>query len=264
MRAQRPDLNVRFLGTATSTGIPVIGCSCARCQSANPKLMRLRSSIHLQYGECSLLVDTGPDLRMQALRAGLKKVDAVFYTHAHMDHIVGFDDLRAFCWHRTEKLPLYGSASCLASLQSMFSWAFTPQNTYKGYVQPDAQCCESPMTLQGLTITPIPVVHGLVPTQGYCFELAHGKRFAYLPDVKEIPETSLRLLTDLDVLAIDCLHLREHPTHLHFEQSLAYCSRIGAKQSYLTHISHELDVIKLEDTLPSGVSFAYDGLHFTL
>jgi len=254
----KPEISLTFLGTSTSTGVPVIGCPCAVCTSGDPRLIRTRSSIHLQTDEFSVLVDSGPDLREQALREGLKKVDAVLYTHAHLDHITGFDELRAFCWHRDAPLPLYGSPSCLAEIKRIFEWAFLPTNTYGGYIKPDPIETSGPFKLGNLTITPVPVQHGSVETEGYRFDFPGTPSTAYLPDVKTIPESSRKLLENIDVLIIDCLHLREHPTHMSLDESLAAAEALEAEQVYLTHLSHELDVRTVQ--LPEHVQFSHDGL----
>ncbi|WP_435893423.1 MBL fold metallo-hydrolase [Oceaniferula spumae] len=254
----KPEISLTFLGTSTSTGVPVIGCPCPICTSGDPLLTRTRSSIHLQTEEISILVDSGPDLREQALREGLSRVDAVLYTHAHLDHITGFDELRAFCWHRDELLPLYGSAACLDEIKRMFSWAFLPTNTYRGYIKPAPVETSGPFNLGKLTITPIPVIHGSVETQGYRFDLPGSPSIAYLPDVKIIPDDSMELLANIPVLILDCLHRREHPTHMNLDEALTAAQNLAAERVYLTHISHELDIASVE--LPSHISFAHDGL----
>lgn len=256
----KPYISLTFLGTSTSTGVPVIGCHCAICTSDNPRLTRTRSSIHVQTSEFSILVDSGPDLREQALRENLSQVDAVFYTHAHLDHITGFDELRAFCWRREEPLPLYGSKECLDEIKRIFSWAFLPTNIYKGYIKPSPQETTGPVQLGKLTVTPIPVLHGNVDTQGYRFDHPEAPSIAYLPDVKSIPDASLPLLQDIPVLIIDSLHHREHETHMNFSEALDTANRLRAKKVYLTHLSHEIDVIDCAKDLPDNASFAYDGL----
>lgn len=256
----KPEFSLTFLGTSTSTGVPVIGCDCPVCTSTDPKLTRTRASVIVETPELNVLVDTGPDLREQALREGINKVDAVLYTHAHLDHITGFDELRAFCWRRDDPLPLYGSAECLAEIKRMFSWAFLPTNTYKGYVKPDPIETTGPFALGNLTVTPIPVVHGGVPTQGYRFDYPGTPAIAYLPDVKTIPEQSRQLLENIPILIIDALHRREHPTHMNFTEALHTASNLGAQKTYLTHLSHELDIHEVSNELPPTTSFAHDGL----
>ncbi len=257
------ELNLTFLGTSTSVGVPVIGCDCPTCLSEDPKNQRTRSSIYIQTPSSSLLVDTGPDLHTQALRERLTIVDAVLYTHTHMDHITGFDELRAFCWRRDEPLPLYGSRACLEELQRMFRWAFDSKNTYRGYVRPDARIVDSRFTLDSLSITPLPVLHGSVETHGYCFQTASGFRLAYIPDVKTIPPSTLALLGNLDCLIIDGLREESHPTHLSILEACEISETLGSPQTWLTHISHEVDITERAKTLPAHVAFAYDGLQLS-
>ena len=261
----KPEISITFLGTGTSTGVPVIGCHCDVCRSGDPLLKRTRSSIHLQTPEFSILVDTGPDLREQALREDLTKVDTVLYTHAHLDHITGFDELRAFCWHRDAPLPMYGSPQCLAEIKRIFSWAFLSTNTYRGYVKPEAIETQGPFSLGDLTVTPIPVVHGNIDTQGYRFDYPGAPSIAYLPDVKTIPEESWHLVEDISVLIIDSLHQREHATHMNLSEAIVTATRLRARDIYVTHLSHEHDAGETLGELPKHFQFAYDGLklHFT-
>jgi len=256
----KPETSLTFLGTSTSTGVPVIGCRCDVCSSGDPRLTRTRSSIHIQTPEFSVLVDSGPDLREQALREKLDQVDAVLYTHAHLDHITGFDELRAYCWHRDAPLPLYGSSECLGEIKRIFSWAFLPTNIYRGYVKPDPIETDGPFTIGKLTVTPVPVNHGNVVTQGYRFDYPGTPSIAYLPDVKTIPEESWYLIEDIHVLIIDSLHRREHATHMNFTEAMETGHKLRAKNVYLTHLSHELDVNEAMDELPENFQFAYDGL----
>ena len=259
----KPEFSLTFLGTSTSTGVPVIGCDCSTCTSGDPKLIRTRSSVFVQTPEHSLLIDSGPDLREQALREQITKVDAVLYTHAHLDHITGFDELRAFCWRRDSPLPLYGSDECLAEIKRMFGWAFLPTNTYKGYIKPDARETNGPFQLGNLTITPIPVIHGAIKTQGYRFDYPDTPAIAYIPDVKTIPEDSQTLLKNIPVLIIDALHRREHPSHMNLNEALASSKQLAVGQTYLTHISHELNIEEAESELPENTTFAHDGLKLT-
>lgn len=243
--------------------MPVIGCHCKVCRSDDPKLTRTRSSIHIQTPEHSILIDSGPDLREQALRENLTQVNAVLYTHSHLDHITGFDELRAFCWHTETALPLYGSAALLAELKHVFSWAFLPSNQYKGYIKPKPIETQGAFQLGKTTVTPVPVIHGSVETQGYRFDHPGIPAFAYLPDVKSIPEASLALLQNIPYLIIDSLHKREHPTHMSLSEALATGEKLSVENIYLTHLSHELDVHETTAELPSHAKFAYDGLKLT-
>ena len=256
----KPEICLTFLGTSTSTGVPVIGCRCATCTSSDPKLKRTRSSIHLQTPEHSILVDTGPDLREQALRENLTRVDSVLYTHAHLDHVTGFDELRAFCWHRDEPLPVYGSPACLGEIKRIYQWAFLPSNTYRGYVRPEAVETKSPFSMGELLITPVAVEHGNIDTQGYRFDYPGAPSIAYLPDVKAIPASSVPLLKGIDVLIIDALRERDHPTHMNIQEAISTANALKAGDIYLTHLSHELDVARTLGELPEHFHIAHDGL----
>lgn len=257
------DTTLTFLGTGTSVGVPVIGCPCAVCHSPNPHNTRTRSSIVLETPRQTILVDFGPDLRQQALRENLSKIDAVLVTHQHLDHIMGFDDLRAFCWHRETPLPMYGGPDTLAMLATMFPWAFA-KVVRKGYVRPAPRCIDGPFTLLDLDITPLPVEHAGVEMFGFRFELPSGHSCAYLSDVKSIPAPTAALLHDLDILIIDALRRSQHPTHMSHREALEAAEVIGAKHTLFTHLTHDLDVDELSASLPSTVSVAHDGmkLHF--
>lgn len=253
-----------FLGTGTSTGVPVIGCDCDVCHSADPRNSRLRSSVLLETSSTTLLVDAGPDLRQQALRSDLKKVDAVLYTHGHMDHVVGFDELRAFCWHRDSPLPLYASPGCMEILQSMFAWAFAETNIYRGYIKPGPVLVEGAFSIDDWHITPLPVMHGAVDTHGYLFARRGNARVAYIPDAKFLPHETMELLRGVDILILDALHHRSHPTHMNVREALEVIEIVKPRQAYLTHCSHEIDHADLEKQLPSGVRVAYDTLTLIL
>lgn len=256
-----PDsFHLTFLGTGTSVGIPVIGCGCPVCVSDDPRNRRTRSSIHLQAGDHSVLIDSGPDLREQALREKLTRVDAVLYTHAHVDHVAGFDELRAFCWRRDSPLPLHGNRETLDTLRRMYPWAFSPENVYKGYVKPDPVPVDGPFALGELDITPLPVVHGVVDTLGFLFDHPGHPPVAYLPDVKELPRDTRELLRNVDILILDALRPEPHPTHLSITEALAVIEETGAAQAWLTHLGHENDHSILAAGLPPHVHVAHDGL----
>lgn len=257
-------MKVLFLGSGTSTGVPMIGCRCAVCTSTDPHNRRLRSSVLVRTETTTLLVDTSPDLREQALRHGLTAIDAVVYTHEHLDHTAGFDELRAFCWRRTERLPLYAGEGCLATLRRMFAWAFDEGNTYQGYVRPAAHChAGHPFTVGDIEVTPVPVQHATVETYGYIFR-ADGRRFGYVPDVKELPNASRFLLRDLDVLAMDGLCYPEHRTHLSIAENEALMRDLAPVRGYVTHSGHGIDYATLASRLPDFMAPAYDGLELSL
>jgi phosphoribosyl 1,2-cyclic phosphate phosphodiesterase len=258
------EASLTFLGTGTSVGVPVIGCDCAVCRSPDPKNQRLRASVLLRIGTLNVLVDSGPDLRMQALREGLRAIDAVLYTHAHLDHVAGFDELRAFCWQRSELLPMYGTADCLDTLKRMFGWAFSPDNIHHGYVKPDARVVQGPFHCGSLRVTPLPVEHAAVTTIGYLFEHPGTRSLAYLPDVKRIPPATMQLLRGVDVLVLDALRPTPHPTHFTLDEALATAADTAASEIWLTHLGHENDHSRLTRSLPPGVSVAWDGLKVSL
>lgn len=253
-------MKVLFLGSGTSTGVPVIGCNCRACHSENPRNVRLRSSVLVSTESTTLLVDSGPDLRAQALRHGLTAIDAVLYTHEHLDHVAGFDEMRAFCWRREDLLPLYAGTHCLAGLKRMYAWAFSPENTWKGYIRPAAHDHEGkPFTVGDISVTPVPVIHGKVETYGYVFRHG-GSSFGYVPDVKEIPESSLPLLRGLEALAMDGLCYTGHFTHLTADENIAYMKALAPRRGYVTHSGHRLEYEELRDYLPEFMEPAYDGM----
>ncbi len=258
-------MKILFLGTGTSTGVPVIGCDCEVCQSSSPYDKRLRSSILVRSAQTCILVDAGTDLRAQALRHDIRAIDAVLYTHAHLDHVSGFDELRAFCWRREERLPLYAHASCMDQLRCMYAWAFSEDNTYKGYIQPLP--CEhdglSPFFIGDIEVTPVRVEHAKVDTFGYVFRQG-GKSFGYVSDAKSIPDSSRDALRDLDALAMDALGYKPHPSHMSIDENIALMRELKPQRGYTTHVGHALSDAQLRAILPSFMSPAYDGLHIEL
>lgn len=256
--------SLTFLGTGTSVGVPVIGCGCAVCRSDDPRNRRLRASVWLRLGALNLLVDSGPDLRQQALREGMGELDGVLYTHEHLDHVAGFDDLRAFCWRRSEPLPMYGTATCLACLKQMFSWAFASDNIHQGYVKPDPRVVDGIFYCGQLRITPLPVEHAAVETIGYMFELPGARSLAYLPDVKRIPPTTMDMLRGVDVLVLDALRPAHHDTHFSLGEALEAAAASMAGETWLTHLGHENEHSELTAALPPGVRVAWDGMQVSL
>lgn len=253
-------MKVLFLGSGTSTGVPMIGCKCAVCTSADPRNKRLRSSVLVRTQATCLLVDTSPDLRQQALRHELTAIDAVLYTHEHLDHTAGFDELRAFCWRRSERLPLYAGAGCMDTLRRMFAWAFDAGNTYQGYVRPEPHChAGAPFTVGDIEVTPVPVEHATVETFGYVFR-AGGRSFGYVPDVKALPPSSRPLLSGLDMLAMDGLCYPGHRTHLSIAENVALMQDLAPRLGYITHSGHGIEYNELAASLPSFMHPAYDGL----
>lgn len=257
-------MKVLFLGSGTSTGVPVIGCQCDVCLSDNPKNKRLRSSLLVKSETTTILVDSCPDLRQQALRHNLTAIDAVIYTHEHLDHTAGFDEMRAFCWHREDRLPLYAGTKCLQQLRRMFHWAFSEQNTYKGYIRPAAHDHGGhPFTIGDIEVVPVLVQHAYVETYGYVFRCG-GKSFGYVPDIKELPQESRPLLQHLDALAMDALTTREHRTHLTVAQCVDLMAQLQTKHGYLTHCGHAVDYDITDAETPEFITPAFDGLEVVL
>jgi phosphoribosyl 1,2-cyclic phosphate phosphodiesterase len=247
---------VRVLGSGTSLGVPTVGCSCDVCQSADPRDNRLRPSVVVEFNGATVLIDTTPDFRQQALRAGLQRVDAVLFTHAHADHIMGLDDIRPFNFRRREPIPVYGSADTIEFLTRAFSYIFSDAPAESTI--PKLKPCtfdETPFPLLGLECVPVRLQHG----KGTTFGFRLGK-FAYLTDHSEIPPESLELLAGLDVLFLDALRHKPHPTHSTVERSLSYVERLKPGRTFFTHISHDLPHERTESLLPPHVRLAYDGL----
>jgi phosphoribosyl 1,2-cyclic phosphate phosphodiesterase len=248
-------VNVTFLGTGTSTGVPVPTCLCEICRSQDPKDTRLRPSVLLRWDGATVLIDTSTDLRQQVLRLGLRDIDAVVYTHAHADHVFGLDDLRMFNWRRGGAIPVYGSSVTLAAIRRTFWYVFEDVEAGGGKPLLDLHEVEEPFPLLGRTVTPIPLHHGRLPIFGYRFG-----GFAYLTDVSAIPASSYALLAGLDVLVLSALRRRPHPTHLTLDRAIEEARRIGAARTLFTHIAHELSHAAVSAELPPGIELAYDGL----
>ena len=257
------DFTLTFFGTGTSLGIPVIGCECEVCQSTDPRDKRSRASIYCETPECAWGVDAGPDFRAQALREGVRRMDAVIFTHAHTDHVMGFDDLRPFCFGG-RKLPIFASAETMESIQRVFAFAFVDDPRSLGYLRPVANVVEGPFMLGETTVTPLPVPHGRVTTLGFLFTRGGRKLAAYLSDCKAVPEPVLELIAGVEVVILDALRHKAHGTHMNVEEALAVAARVNARETFFTHLCHELGHAELERTLPSGVRIAYDGLRLHL
>ena len=252
--------SLTFLGTGTSTGIPMIACDCPVCLSSDPRDQRLRCALLINDGHAQWLVDAGPDLRQQCLRAGIRHLDAALITHAHTDHIMGFDELRRFTFGPDESLPVHASHATMNDLRRVFDFAFNGHNRYAGYLKPDPREIEGPFRLGRTTITALPVLHGKVDTSGFLFHPDHGPRIAYIPDCKEIPDPTMQLMQDCDVLIVDCLRLTPHPTHFNAAEAMAAAAACHASKVWFTHLSHELSHADFEASLPDHIRIAYDGL----
>jgi phosphoribosyl 1,2-cyclic phosphate phosphodiesterase len=247
-----------FLGTGTSQGVPMIGCDCTVCHSPDPRDQRLRSSIYIQTPEYSFVVDTGTDFRTQALRENLRVVDAVIFTHSHTDHVMGFDDLRRFAYRRGS-MPVYASPETMRDLERVFEFAFKGLNPFPGYLKPDPHVIEQSFSLGSTLITPLPVPHGNSLVNGYLFERSGRKLVAYLSDCSAVPNKIAMQIQDVEVLIIDALRHKPHPTHLSVDQALEVARKVRSGRTFFTHVCHELPQ-SAEAQLPKGAFIAYDGL----
>lgn len=252
-------LRVTMLGSGTSTGVPVIGCRCAVCTSEEPRNRRLRTGLKLETAAGVVLVDSPTDLRQQALRFGLERVDAVLYTHAHADHVNGLDDLRIFNFRQRASIPCYGSAQTLSALRRYFSYVFEPSQDGGGKPKLDLREVAGSFRVLDLEVTPVPVLHGRLEVYGYRIG-----DFAYVTDCSFIPETSFELLCGVEVLILDALRYHPHPTHFTVQQALEVASRLGTRRTILTHLGHEIDYANPAVELPAGAELGYDGLAFEI
>lgn len=259
-------MKLTFLGTGTSHGLPYIGCECEVCTSTDPLNKRLRCSVLIEdeAGHTRILVDTTPDLRQQFLREKISRISGVIWTHTHNDHIIGLDDLRPvtdICGY----IPAYAEAPTMAHLQNVFGYAFVQNREHPGFPRLSSRLIEPRVAFEigDFQITPIPILHGRNEILAYRVEHA-GKILVYATDCSFIPDDSWELMQSPDVFIVDALRWREHPTHFNVEQAMAAAKRIGAKQTYFTHIAHDLDHHATNLQLPPKVEMSYDGLQIEL
>lgn len=254
------ELAITFLGTGTSQGVPFVACDCRVCTSADERDRRLRSSILVESTDTVLLVDTTPDFRTQALRHGLRRLDAAVFTHAHTDHVAGFDDLRRFCELADRPMPIYASPHTMADLRRIFYYAFDGQHSYRNYVRPEPHEISDPFRVGDIEIAPAEVPHGKILVYGYVFSKKGQQLAAYFSDCHHIPKEIISDLAGIPVLIIDALRHEPHPTHLSLKEALAVSASIGAGRTWFTHIGHDLGHAETETLLPPNVRLAYDGL----
>jgi phosphoribosyl 1,2-cyclic phosphate phosphodiesterase len=250
------------LGSGTSMGVPTLGCQCAVCSSPDPRNRRTRPSIaiawHADANLHTVLIDTGPDFREQALRENIRHVDAVFYTHAHADHILGLDDLRPLSFqHKPASLPLYADKDTADVLRRIFEYTFSAHSTYPTRARVELRNLEGNQAAEiaGACFQRVPLTHGTIEVAGFRFGSA-----AYLTDMSSIPESSLPLLEGLDVMIVDALRPQPHPSHANISESLRWVERVAPRRAWFTHMSHEVDHEAMEKTFPDNVRLAYDGL----
>ncbi|MBA3812979.1 MAG: MBL fold metallo-hydrolase [Alphaproteobacteria bacterium] len=250
-------MRVKILGCGASGGVPLITGEWGVCDPKNPKNRRRRASILVEDHDTTLLVDSSPDLREQCLSNGIRKIDAVIYTHDHADHTQGLDDLRPFLQTQKKPIPLYGDAGTLEDLKSRFGYAFplveNPPEIYRHFVTP--HIIDGPFVVKGIAVTPFLQGHGYSTSLGFRF----GK-VAYSTDVLTLDEASFQVLEGVDVWIVDCIAMDPRATHSHLPQTLEWIERVKPRQAYLTHMSHHLDYDTLVGLLPKGIEPAYDGL----
>jgi phosphoribosyl 1,2-cyclic phosphate phosphodiesterase len=252
-------MRLTFLGTGTSFGVPQIGCSCAVCRSADPRDRRSRSAALVEAGGAAILIDTPPELRLQLIAAGVSRVDAVLFTHEHADHISGIDDLRIFSVRQRRALPAYGPRETLDRLRGSFSYIFDDQRAYEGTSKPDLDLraieAGRPVEVAGVEVLPLAFRHGHLRVYGYRIG-----SLAYITDAKAVDDAERRRLEGLDALVLNALWWRPHPTHLSIAEAIETAQALGARRTFLTHLTHETGHAELAAQLPAGIVPAYDGL----
>jgi len=252
--------SILVLGSGTSTGVPMIGCTCKVCQSEDPRDKRLRPSVLVRLDSHRILIDTTPDFRYQALRFGIDRLDAILYTHAHADHILGLDDVRPFNFMQLEEIPIYGSSETLAVIERTFRYVFDNVPSESSRPRLNSRSFEDgPIPICGLDFLPIKLAHGKGTSYGFRFGDC-----AYLTDHSGIPDESMEKLKDLDVLFLDALRYNPHPTHSTVTQSLKTVDALKPRRAFFTHISHDLPHAVVESRLPPHVRVAYDGLEIPI
>jgi phosphoribosyl 1,2-cyclic phosphate phosphodiesterase len=252
-------MKLLFLGTGTSVGIPMIGCHCPVCTSPDKRNVRRRSSLYVSTDEVAFVIDTPPDFRQQMLDFHIERCDAVLFTHAHADHIFGFDDIRRFNTIHQRVLPAYAEAETLTDIRRIFNYIDDKPShlgLYRALI--DFREVSGPFQIGDVKILPVQVEHGVAMT-GYVLE-HQGKRVGYVPDCHSLSPETVAALKGVDIMILDCLRYRAHPAHLSVEESLAYIDQIQPKQALLIHLCHDIDHATLEATLPSHIRVSYDGL----
>lgn len=251
-----------FLGTGTSHGIPMIGCGCEVCTSTTPENKRRRCSLYVVAEGQHLIFDTGPDFRDQVLSFGVKRVNAVFLTHPHADHILGFDDVRRFSTLQEQHIPVYASEETIHMMRKIFHYVDKGYN-FQSVPRVQFHVQQQTVSVGEARITPLPVHHGKELIYGFLVE-GDEKRLAYIPDCNGIPDSTMELLTDLDVMILDGLRPKPHPTHFTTDECVSQLKSIGAKQSYITHLTHNCDHHTLQEKLGNAVTVPCDGLKIKL
>jgi len=252
-------MQITFLGTGTSSGVPAIGCACAVCRSNDPRNKRRRSSLYVQAAGRHIVIDTTPDFRDQVLTFGVGRVDAVLITHAHADHIFGFDDIRRFNEIQDAVIPVYGAPDTIAVMNRFFPYVHQAAQPGLSYPRVDFQAVTVPFAVGPVRVEPLLVEHAGIETCGYRLE-ADGRTLGYVPDCRLLSAAAARRLQGLNCLILDSLRRKPHPTHFSLDQSIAELQRLGARRAFITHMGHDLDYAATRQVLPPGIEIPYDGL----
>jgi len=252
-------MRVTILGSGTSLGVPVIGCDCRVCTSSNARNDRTRASILVETTQQRLLVDVGPDFRLQALRENIRSLDAVLITHDHADHISGLDDLRIYGFYTGRPVPIYSNPEVKDFIETRFSYAFNPPQEGGGVPSLDLRVIAQPMVLGDIQVTPVPVFHGVLEILAFRFN-----DFGYVTDCSHMPEESKALLKGVRVLVLNALRRDPHPTHLSLDGAVALARELGAERTCFTHMCHELEHEETNRSLPERFKLAYDGLQMEI
>ncbi|MBV8816028.1 MAG: MBL fold metallo-hydrolase [Verrucomicrobia bacterium] len=257
-------LTVTFLGTGTSVGVPVPLCDCRVCHSQDSRDQRWRSSVYIETPSACWVIDTAVEFRLQAIRAKIARLDAVIYTHAHADHILGFDDLRRFSTANGDEMPIYASKETLAHLARTFAYAFNSEIKIPGYVQPLVYAIDGPFCLGDNEIIPIPVEHGRIHTLGFLVRQGEYSKFGYISDCKVISDQGLHDLAGVETLVLGTPLKMSRFSHLSLTEGLALVSLLKPRQAYFTHLGHDFLHAETEKSLPENCFLAYDGLRLEL
>lgn len=252
-------VRITMLGSGTSTGVPMLGCSCSACTSKDPRDWRLRSSLLISVDGRNAVIDTTPEFRIQMLRANVNALDAVLLTHSHADHIHGFDDLRAFTMGTDKRIPVYGAPHTLAYIREHFRYIWESEQVGGGVPQVDLRAIDTSFEVAGLTFEPIPVWHGRLAVFGFRFADC-----AYISDVSCIPDSSMDRLRGLKLLIIDAVRYRPHSTHFHLDAAQRVARRLAPAKTVFTHLNHDFLHAELINQLPADMDAAYDGMQFDL
>jgi len=252
-------MEVTFMGSGTSMGVPTVGCECRVCLSDNPKNKRTRPSLLIRAARLNLVIDTATDFRAQAIREGLTRVDAVLYTHSHADHILGLDDLRPFNFHQKMHIPCFGNEPTLESICDTFKYVFTQPQPGGSIPRIEPRVIRERFEFGGIPIQPLPILHGRMPIFGYRIG-----NLSYITDCSEIPADTYSLLRGTSVLILGVLRYDPHPTHLNLDEALRIIERVQPERAYFTHISHDFDHDRTNGELPEHVRLSYDGMKFEI